>query len=91
VKTKIPSSSIPFSPKLHTIKSPSPPSSPRVHNPMVGDHSPRNRMDAIVASRYVPLILPHPMNSLPAGDYLKCMPKFTREENIIVEEHLPSF
>jgi hypothetical protein len=52
---------------------------------------PANRMDAIVAARYAPLVLPQPMNSFPPGDYLKYMPKFTREEDIIVEEHLVAF
>jgi hypothetical protein len=91
VKTEIPPSYIPFSPKLHTVKSPSPPCSPTVQNPMAGANPPRNRMDAIVAARYAPLILPQPMNSLPAGDYLKYMPKFTGEEDITVEEHLVAF
>jgi hypothetical protein len=50
-----------------------------------------NRMDAIVVARYVPLVLPQPMNSLPPGDYLKYMPKFTREEDITTEEHLAAF
>jgi hypothetical protein len=31
------------------------------------------------------------MNALLVGDYLKYMPKFTREEDIIVEENLVSF
>jgi hypothetical protein len=48
-------------------------------------------MDAIVAARYAPLILPHPMNPLPAGDYLKYMPKFTGEGDITAEEHLAAF
>jgi hypothetical protein len=91
VKTEIPLSYIPFSPKLHTVKSPSPPCSPRIQNPMVGANPPRNRMDAIVASRYAPLILPQPMNSLPIGDYLKYMLKFTGEEDITTEEHLTAF
>jgi hypothetical protein len=50
-----------------------------------------NRMNSIVVARYDPLVLPHPMNALPPGDYLKCMPKFTGEEDITVEEHLASF
>jgi hypothetical protein len=58
---------------------------------MEGDNPPRNRMDAIVASRYTPLVLPQPMNPLLVGDYLKYMPKFTGEEGITVEEHLSSF
>jgi hypothetical protein len=52
---------------------------------MVGANLPRNRMDSIVAARYAPLVLPQPMNSLPVGYYLKYMPKFTGEEDIIVE------
>jgi hypothetical protein len=47
-------------------------------------------MDAIVAARYSPLVLPQPMNALPAGYYLKYMPKFTRED-ITTQEHLFSF
>jgi hypothetical protein len=58
---------------------------------MAGANPPRNRMDAIVAARYAPLVLPQPMNALPAGDYLKYMPKFTGEEDITVEEHLVAF
>jgi hypothetical protein len=58
---------------------------------MAGANPPLNIMDAIVATRYAPLILPQPMNPLPAGDYLKYMPKFTGEEDITVEEHLTAF
>jgi hypothetical protein len=58
---------------------------------MEGANPPRNQMDAIVATRYSPLILPQPMNSLPAGDYLKYMPKFTREEYATAKEHLDTF
>jgi hypothetical protein len=52
---------------------------------------PRNKMDTIVATRYAPLVLPQPMNALPTRDYLKYMTKFTREEDIIAEEHLATF
>ena len=45
---------------------------------------PANRMDAIVATIYAPLVLPQLVNSLPPRDYLKYMPKFTGEENVIV-------
>jgi hypothetical protein len=58
---------------------------------MAGSNPPRNRMDSIVAARYAPLVLPQPMNSLPARDYLKYMPNFTRKENINDEEHLATF
>jgi hypothetical protein len=55
---------------LH-VQTPSPPGSPIVHIPMVGANLPRNMMDAIVASRYAPFVLPHPMNALLVGYYLK--------------------
>jgi hypothetical protein len=91
VKAEIPPSYIPFFPKLHTVKYPSPPCSPIVQNPTTGVNSPRNRMDAIVAIKYAPLILPHPMNALPAGYYLKYMPKITGEEDKTAKEHLVAF
>jgi hypothetical protein len=59
------------------VHTPSPPSSPLPNIPMAGANPPLNRMDAIVAARYAPLVLPHPMNPLPAGDYIKYMPKFS--------------
>jgi hypothetical protein len=58
---------------------------------MAGANPPLNRMDAIVAARYAPLVLPQPMNPFPAGDYLKYMPKFTGEGDITAEEHLVAF
>jgi hypothetical protein len=82
VRTSFPSSPV------HT---PSPPSSPSLNTPMAGINPPPNRMDAIVAARYAPLILPQPLNPLPAGDYLKYMPKFSGEEDITAEEHLAAF
>jgi hypothetical protein len=95
MKTETSPSKLPLSPKIKAavvpVKTPSPPCSPRVHNPMAGANIPRNRMDAIVVARYAPLILPQPMNALPVGDYLKYMPKFTGEEDITAEEHLATF
>jgi hypothetical protein len=73
------------------LKTPSPPCSPPPNIPMASANPPLNRMDSIVVARYAPLVLPHPMNPLPAGDYLKYMPKFTGEGDITVEEHLVSF
>jgi uncharacterized small protein (DUF1192 family) len=70
---------------------PSPPSSPPPNIPMAGANPPPTKMNAIVAARYAPLILPHLMNPLPAGDYLKYMPKFSGEGDITVEEHLAAF
>jgi hypothetical protein len=72
-------------------RTPSPPSSPPPNIPMAGANPPLNRMDTIVTARYAPLILPHPMNPLPAGDYLKYMPKFMGEGDITTEEHLVAF
>jgi hypothetical protein len=72
-------------------RTPSPPSSPPHNIPMVGANPPINRMETIVTARYAPLILPHPVNPLPAGDYLKYMPKFTGEGDITAEEHLAAF
>ena len=54
-------------------------------------NSPANRMDAIVAARYAPLLLPQPLNALPLGDYLKYMPNFTGEEDVTTREHLVAF
>jgi hypothetical protein len=65
------------------VRTPSPPSSPPSHIPMAGANPPENIMDSIVATRYAPLVLPQPMNTLPIGDYLKSMPKFIGEEEII--------
>jgi hypothetical protein len=48
-------------------------------------------MESIVVARYAPLVLPQPLNSLPADVYLKQLPKFTGEGDITVEEHLESF
>jgi hypothetical protein len=50
-----------------------------------------NRLDAIVVVRYASLILPHPMNPLPTGNYLKYMPKFIGEGDITTEEDLATF
>jgi hypothetical protein len=86
LKTETSLFKLPFSPNIQAavvpVKTPSSPCSPTVHNPMAGANPPRNRMDAIVAARYAPLILPQPMNALPVGDYLKYMPKFIGEEDI---------
>jgi hypothetical protein len=82
VRTSFPSSPV------HT---PSPPSPPPFNIPMAGVNPPPNRMDAIVTARYAPLILPQPLNPLPAGDYLKYMPKFSGEGDVTAEEHLAAF
>ena len=48
-------------------------------------------MAEILATRYAPLVLPQPMNSLPTMDYLKYLPQFTGEGDVTVEENLASF
>jgi hypothetical protein len=58
---------------------------------MAGANPPRNRMAEILAARYAPMVLPQPMNALPTIDYLKYMPRFTGEGDVMVEEHLSSF
>jgi hypothetical protein len=79
-----PRSSFPVFP----IQAPSPPSSPPPNIPMAGENPPMTRMEAIIASRYAPLLLPQPLNALLADAYLKQLPKFTGEGDIAVEEHL---
>jgi hypothetical protein len=103
-ETSVPSSPVdfssnpllfPFPPRrslpLSPIQTSSPLSSPPNIIPMAGTNPPRNRMDAIVSTRYAPLVLSQPMNGLCDGDYLKYMPKFIGEKDIIVEEHLVAF
>jgi hypothetical protein len=80
-------SSSPVSP----LRAPSPPSSPPHNIPMAGANPPMTRMEAIIAARYAPLVLPQPLNALPVDGYLKQLPKFTGEGNITAEEHLESF
>jgi hypothetical protein len=83
----VPRSTPPTSP----VQVPSPPGSSPIHTPMVGDNPPRNRMDAIVVTRYAPLVLPQPLNALPVSGYLKQLPQFTGEGDITAEEHLVAF
>jgi hypothetical protein len=82
-----PGSSFPVSP----IRAPSPLSSPPPNIPMAGENPPMTRMEAIIAARYAPLLLPQPLNALPADGYLKQLPKFTGEGDIAAEEHLEAF
>jgi len=49
------------------------------------------KIERIVAARYGPLVLPTPLNAMPAGDYQEFMPNFIGEEGVSVEEHLKSF
>jgi len=82
-----PRSLVPISP----VRTPYPPNSPPPIIPMVGSNPPRSIMDTIVASRYAPLVLPHPLNSIPIGGYLKQLPNFTGEGYITIEDNLATF
>jgi hypothetical protein len=52
-------------------QTPSPSSSPPPNIPMAGANPPMTRMEAIIAARYAPLVLPQPLNALPIDGYLK--------------------
>jgi hypothetical protein len=58
---------------------------------MAGENPPMTRMEAIIVARYAPLVLPQPLNALPADGYLKQLPKFTGKGDIAAEEHLEAF
>ena len=49
------------------------------------------KMEMILVVRYAPLNFPNPLWAMPIGDYLKYMPKFTREGDFTAEEHLEAF
>ena len=38
-----------------------------------------NRMDAIIAARYAPLVLPVVLHALPTTDYMKYLPRYNEE------------
>ncbi len=49
------------------------------------------KMERIIDARYGPLVLPITLNSMPAGEYHKYMPKFTGIDGVIAEEHVEAF
>ena len=57
---------------------------------MAGPQVP-TKMERIIAARYGPLVLPIPLNDMPAGEYQKYMPKFIGTEGVTSEEQLESF
>ena len=63
---------------------------PKVQTPVVTNMV-VNRMDAIVAARYAPLIFPQVLYDFPPNDYMKYLQRFNGEGEVIVEEHLNSF
>ena len=62
---------------------------PNIPN-MAGQQAP-TRIERIIVARYGPLVLPMPLNPMLVGEYKKYMPKFTRIEGVIAEEHLEAF
>lgn len=56
---------------------------------MAGPQAP-TKMERIIAARYGPLVLPVPLNAMPAGKYQKYMPNFTGTEGVTAEEQLES-
>ena len=50
-----------------------------------------NIMDAIVAARYAPLILPQVMYAFPPNDYMKYFPRFNGEGGDTIDDNLSSF
>jgi hypothetical protein len=50
-----------------------------------------NRMNAIIASRYAPLVLLVGLHALPTTYYMKYLPIYNGEGDVTVEEHLVSF
>jgi hypothetical protein len=85
----------PFSPRstapLSPVQTPFPPGSPLVHVQMAVANPLRNMMVEILDAKYAPLVLPQPMNSLPAMDYLEYMPQFTGEGDMTTKDHIASF
>jgi hypothetical protein len=77
-KTYVPSSPLSSPPRNNVPVShsstPSPLGSPLVHIQMARANPPQKRMESILAARYAPLVLPQPLNSLPADGYLKQCP-----------------
>ena len=73
----------PFHPSSSQI-SPSPKS---VSLKMEAQNQPIDMMDRMVASRYAPLVFPHPLNALPGGDYQKYLPRFNGQGETTAKEH----
>jgi hypothetical protein len=77
-------------PQPYSSSSSLPSSPPKVQIPTVPTMV-VNIMDAIIAARYAPLVLPQNLNAFPTGDYMKYFPRFNGEGDVTVEEHLASF
>ena len=53
---------------------------------MAAENQPIDMMDRMVAARYATLVLPHPLNALPGGDYHKYLPRFNGQGETTAEE-----
>ena len=54
---------------------------------MEAQNQPIDMMDRMVVARYASLVLPHPLNALPGGDYQKYLPRFNGQGETTAEEH----
>ena len=52
---------------------------------IAAQNQPIDMMDRMVAARYAPLVLPHPLNALPGGDYQKYLPRFNGQGETTAE------
>jgi hypothetical protein len=50
-----------------------------------------NRMDAIIAAIYAPIVLPVGLHALPTTDYVKYFPRYNGKGDATVEEQLVAF
>ena len=58
---------------------------------MATQNQPIDMMDHMVAARYAPLVLPHPLNAPPGGDYKKYLPRFNGQGETTAEEQWEVF
>ena len=72
---------IPLQPSSSLVNKPFPSPNP-ISSTIVGQQ-PLDLMDRMVAARYAPLVLPHPLNALPGGDYQKYLPRFNGQGETI--------
>jgi hypothetical protein len=81
-------------PTLDSTSSSSPTSAPvspiNIHISTIQDKD-VNMMDAIIDARYAPLVFPIGLHVLPTTYYMKYLPRYNGEGEVIVEEHLVAF
>ena len=82
-------SKIPFQPGSSKVVQPL--SSSKQSGFTMAQNQTLDMLDRMVASRYAPLVLPQPLNSLPRGDYQKYLPRFNGQGETTAEEHWNAF